>query len=134
VPALGGVYKLVEVERGGVMVPAVKLSEDKATWPSAKQVWRHMRDGEAAGDVIALAGEEVEGARPLLHPVVRGGERVGRRESFDTLRAQCRASIDALPAGVRRLKGWDEYPVAVSEALRAVREKATAAATRSAER
>jgi len=116
-PALGGVYKLVEVERQGIMAPAVKLSEGKRTWPCAKQVWRRMADGVAAGDVVALASERVEDARPLLRPVVCGGVRVAAPEPFDALRAHCRASIDALPPGVRRLEGWDAYPVVFSRSL-----------------
>jgi nicotinate phosphoribosyltransferase len=39
-PALGGVYKLVEVEFDGRVAPKMKLSRDKATYPYRKQVWR----------------------------------------------------------------------------------------------
>jgi nicotinate phosphoribosyltransferase len=116
-PALGGVYKLVEVERDGAMAPTIKLSEGKRTWPSAKQVWRRMLDGVAAGDVVSLESERVVHARPLLQQVVRGGTRVAPPEPFDALRARCRESIAELPAGVRRLHGWEEYTVAFSPAL-----------------
>ena len=50
VPSLGGVYKLVEIERDGARVGVAKLSEGKQTWPGRKQVWRRMVDGVAAGD------------------------------------------------------------------------------------
>ena len=39
-PALGGVYKLVEIERDGGMAPVLKLSAGKRTLPGSKQVWR----------------------------------------------------------------------------------------------
>jgi nicotinate phosphoribosyltransferase len=120
VPALGGVYKLVEVERAGAMAPTMKLSEGKRTWPSAKQVWRRTVDGVAAGDVVSLASERVDAARPLLQEVMCAGARVSPPEPFDTLRARCRESIAALPPGVRRLHGWEEYPVAFSPALQAI--------------
>ena len=54
-PALGGVYKLVEVERDGVMAPVMKLSADKRTLPGCKQVWRVHEDGVASFDVIGRA-------------------------------------------------------------------------------
>jgi nicotinate phosphoribosyltransferase len=120
VPALGGVYKLVEIERAGEMVPTLKLSQGKQTWPSAKQVWRHEDDGGATGDVVTLASEQVEGARPLLRQVLRAGQRIVARESFDAQRDHCRASVGALSTGVRRLHGWDHYPVEFSRALRQV--------------
>ena len=60
-PALGGVYKLVEIERGGVMAPVMKLSAGKRTLPGSKQVWRISREGRAVGDVLASAGESSPG-------------------------------------------------------------------------
>jgi nicotinate phosphoribosyltransferase len=119
-PALGGVYKLVEIERGGEMAPTIKLSTDKQTWPSAKQVWRHEDEGGATGDLVTLASEQVPGARPLLRQVIRGGERILEAEPFESQRDHCRASVGALPTGVRRLHGWDEYRVEFSRALRQV--------------
>ena len=56
-PALGGIYKLVEVERDDVPVPVMKLSGGKASYPGRKQVWRRMRGGVAYGDVIGLEDE-----------------------------------------------------------------------------
>ncbi len=46
-PALGGVYKLVELEREGVSSPIAKFSEGKATLPGAHQVHRFHERREA---------------------------------------------------------------------------------------
>src|SRR5262249_13744117 len=54
-PALGGVYKLVEVELPGRVEPKMKLSRDKVTYPYRKQVWREVSsDGPFVADVIAM--------------------------------------------------------------------------------
>ncbi len=51
VPAIDCVYKLQEYAG----VPRRKRSENKATWPGRKQVWRRYgADGRMAGDLLAL--------------------------------------------------------------------------------
>ncbi len=124
-PALGGVYKLVEIERGGVMAPVVKLSAGKRTLPGSKQVWRISREGRAVGDVLASARESSPGgsARPLLSLVMQGGRRVGAQNSIANARRHAVEATGELPDGVRRLQNWDDYPVRVSQALEALAER-----------
>ncbi len=117
-PALGGVYKLVEVEdeRGPRMVR--KASAGKATWPGRKQVWRVMEGECAVRDVIALHDEPpVAGARPLLDPVIRNGT-VVCRDSFADARAYCATQIAALPSDLRRIDAGAAYAVQPSDVLR----------------
>jgi nicotinate phosphoribosyltransferase len=105
-PALGGVYKLVELERGGVTTPIAKFSEGKATLPGAHQVHRfHDEGGHLARDVIALAAEPLPpGAEPLLVPVMRGGARVAAAEPIETTRARTRRSLASLPVELHALE------------------------------
>jgi nicotinate phosphoribosyltransferase len=116
-PALGGVYKLVEIERAGAMHPVVKLSAGKQTYPGRKQVWRVERDGRAVEDVLGLENEDGLPGRPLLTPMMTGGRRVGESQAVAAIQARCRAQVAMLPEGVRRLRDWDEYPVRLSPAL-----------------
>lgn len=58
-PALGGIYKLVEVERDGDEVPVMKLSGGKHSFPGRKQAWRVVQDDSAQRDILALADEFV---------------------------------------------------------------------------
>jgi nicotinate phosphoribosyltransferase len=69
-PALGAIYKMVEIEEQGATRYTAKFSEDKPTLPGAKQIYRR-----ADYDVVALAGERMEG-QPLLVPVMDGGRLV----------------------------------------------------------
>jgi nicotinate phosphoribosyltransferase len=116
-PALGGVYKLVEIARDGAMVPVLKLSADKRTLPGSKQVWRLSEDRRATGDVLALAEEPSPGGRPLLIRVMQGGQRLHSTADIEASRRHAADATGELPDGVRRLTDWDAYPVRISKGL-----------------
>jgi nicotinate phosphoribosyltransferase len=116
-PALAGVYKLAEIERGGRAVPVMKKSPGKSTYPGRKQVWRVMRDGIAVEDVLVL--EDVRppgGAEPLLRQVMKNGVRVSR-PSLTEIRERCRQRVAALPPDVTRLIDGKKYPVHIRIAI-----------------
>ena len=97
-PALGVVYKLVELEEDGVVDFKMKLSDGKATWPARKQVWRTFdQNGLAAGDVISLRDDPSPSpsAAPLLEPILRGGQRVAPKPTLESLRDRAR-EVEAL--------------------------------------
>jgi nicotinate phosphoribosyltransferase len=124
VPALGGVYKLVEIERAGQLTGIMKFSTGKHTLPGRKQVWRVIRDGAASGDVIALVDEPgPPGGRPLLTSVMKGGRRTGSREPLHELRARSGVAIAGLPDDVRRLREPRPYPVQLSDGLKTMIER-----------
>jgi nicotinate phosphoribosyltransferase len=82
-------------------------------------VIRRFDGEEMSGDVIAAAGERLEG-EPLVVPAMRGGETVVA-ESLETVRARALAQLAALPERLRRIRARDAavepYPVAYSEVL-----------------
>ena len=130
-PALGGVYKLVEIEHGGSMMPVVKLSAEKQTYGGAKQVWRTTDASTAAGDVVGLSGESgPPGARPLLDKVMHGGRRCADAPPLALLRERSLRAVAELPAEVRKLSGWEAYDVTISDAVRRVTEEAGRRAVR----
>jgi nicotinate phosphoribosyltransferase len=117
-PALGGVYKLVEIESGGTVRPVMKRSAGKSTWPGAKQVWRVIGRGIAARDVIGLSNDTApEGATPLLMPVMRGGSRIGPPPSLGDLRRYRADVVGAMPHAFRELSTPVDYDVERSPAL-----------------
>lgn len=123
-PALGVVYKLVELEEDGVVDFKMKLSDGKATWPGRKQVWRSLgEDGTATGDVVTLHDEPPPSAScvPLLEPVIRGGERIAPPPSIEDLRGRTRDAIDRLPAYLKTLAAPEKpYAVRFSEAIQRI--------------
>jgi nicotinate phosphoribosyltransferase len=98
-PALGGVYKLVEDERG----PKIKLSTGKATLPGRKQVFRFQSE-TFDYDVIGLEHEDVPGSRPLLEKVMEGGRRLAEPEPLEALQERCRSSLGLLPPWLKDLQ------------------------------
>jgi nicotinate phosphoribosyltransferase len=116
-PSVAAVYKLAEW--GG---PKRKLSQGKATRPGRKQVWRTTGDdGLLDHDVIALDGEDIAGAAPLLSRVMTDGRRTAAPEPLDALQHRCRRSVAGLPATLRGLEAPAEgYGVHLSDGMRSL--------------
>ncbi len=112
-PSLDSAYKLVEYDGR----PMVKLSEDKATEPGRKQVFRSTN-----GDLIGLRDEPVPyGHEPLLVPVMQNGERTGPHRTLDTARALFHSDLERLPIEARRI----EDPAALEPATTGELERLT---------
>jgi nicotinate phosphoribosyltransferase len=147
-PALPGVYKLVGIEADGRVRMRIKLSEEKATYPGSKQVWRFIdTDGKYVQDIIAMDDEgapdnqqEAVGEwRPLLELVMKDGRVVdgfedqtggGAREQREARlarlnRARARASeeLKRLPDDLLALESESRYRVEFSERLIAERDR-----------
>ena len=121
VPSLDCVYKLQEYAG----VPRRKRSENKATWPGRKQVWRRYgADGRMAGDTLSLEPVPGAGARaeengePLVQLVMKGGRRVAPAPSLDDIRRHSKRELERLPEPLRRLEPDAAYPVDVAGVLR----------------
>ncbi len=119
-PNIGGVYKLVEDEKGY----RIKLSTGKATLPGRKHVWRRMdSEGQPSGDVLTLHDEPAPpGCAPLLVQVMQDGRRL-RAESLMEIRQRCTLRLASLPDDLRSLEDSIPYPVTLSPGLTALRER-----------
>lgn len=122
-PYLDTAYKLAAYAGRGRM----KLAASKRTWPGRKQVFRQFENGLAVRDVLAVAGEPLDG-RPLLRPVMVGGKRLdGELPGLEAIRRHAEQSLAELP---KRLTGLapaePPYQVAISDEL----ERATEALER----
>jgi nicotinate phosphoribosyltransferase len=113
VPAIDCVYKLQEYSG----IARRKRSENKATWPGRKQVWRrHGADGRMSDDILALEGHDKAG-EPLLHLVMQNGRRLQPAESLDAIRARVKRELERLPEPLAKLETGTSYPVEVAEEL-----------------
>lgn len=116
-PAFDCAYKLQEYAG----IARRKRAMGKCTWPGRKQVFRHVDgDGLPCFDVLALADETDQGGQALLQPVLRGGKRLAPQPTLEQARACCISNLALLPAHLRTLRGGAEYPVIITEALRAL--------------
>jgi len=112
-PALGGVYKLVDVASGDAPSYRAKFSEEKTTYPGRKQVFRLPNpDGSSREDVIARETEHYPEAELLLGPVMREGKRlVPSPTSFRSATAPV-ANFPACPSPAVAYKTPDPIPSA----------------------
>jgi nicotinate phosphoribosyltransferase len=121
-PTLSTVYKLVEQATPAGTLGRFKMSQDKKTYPFAKQVFRQEANGKFAGDVVARAGEQQAGS-PLLVKVMEAGKLVAPLPGLGEIQERCRREVSSLPAELLDLEKQAAYPVRFSDDLeRAVRE------------
>jgi nicotinate phosphoribosyltransferase len=116
-PAMGAIYKLVELEICGIKRFAAKYSEDKISVPGAKQVFR-----DVARDVIARSGECGKG-EALLRPVILGGKLVEPLPAIEQARLRAAESLARLSPALRQLDVVEPWPVIYSRELRALIEQ-----------
>lgn len=142
-PMLGGVYKLVAVEKDGKIIPKIKLSENvqKITTPCNKKVYRlyDNETGKAIADLITLEDEEPDftqpyelfdpdytwkrktvtnyTARELLKPIFVGGECVYKEKPINETKAYCALQVETLWDEVTRFENPHNYYVDLSQPL-----------------
>ncbi len=144
-PALGGVYKLVAVQKEGTWTPAIKISDTPAKTPNPglKSVWRvYDQRGQASADLLALATErpqerqqntllhptdhtksrvvhqrDVSEMEPLLEETFTQGKQVAETPDLQQIRERRVADVERLDAGVRRLLNPHIYHVSLTPDL-----------------
>jgi nicotinate phosphoribosyltransferase len=89
-PSMGAIYKIVELESGGLTRATAKYSTEKASLPGAKQVFRYPDH-----DLIACSGECAAGAEALQKPVMVNGQIICRR-TLEQARERVRKHLAAI--------------------------------------
>ncbi len=142
-PVFGAVYKLAAIEKDGVIVPKIKVSENttKITNPGFKRVYRFYsnEEGKAEADLITLSDEVLDDGAPitlfdpdftwkrktftdytmrqLLVPVFKDGELVYKLPPLEEVKAHCAREIDSMWSEVLRFENPHNYYVDLSEKL-----------------
>lgn len=112
-PSFDCAYKLQEYAG----VPRRKISEEKATWPGRKQVYRtYARDGRMQRDVITTHDDLAE-VEPLIEPAMRQGSVLVPMPTLREARDRAAEQLERLPEPLHRLEDH-AYPVEISPALR----------------
>jgi nicotinate phosphoribosyltransferase len=142
-PVFGGVYKLAALEKNGVLIPKMKISEnvEKITNPGFKTVYRlfDKNTNKAVADVITLDHEDVPDgneyeifdpqviwkrkkisnfyAKNLRVQIFDKGRCVYNSPDIDEIRDYCKAQIDTLWEEILRFENPHEYYVDLSKEL-----------------
>jgi nicotinate phosphoribosyltransferase len=113
VPAIDCVYKLQDYAD----VARRKRSENKATWPGRKQVWRRYdASGKMAGDLLSRDDHPPAG-EPLICQVMKDGQRLMPSPSLNEIRLTAKRELERLPEDLRRLAPGANYPIEVADDL-----------------
>ena len=125
-PSLGVVYKMVELESAAEgRRYTLKLSEDKATLPGAKQVFR-FQDRDVVGrssECIGCPGEEGGSAEALLRPVMLAGRPVEPLPTAAEARRHAADCLALLPAPCHSLFESHAWRVDLSSELQSLNER-----------
>lgn len=144
-PVFGGVYKLVAIEKGGQIIPKIKISDnvEKVTNPGLKKLYRIIdkETNMAQADLMALWDEELDEnkdltiyhpmsrwkykvipagsykLRELLVPIFKKGELVYKEPTLDEIREYCAKELDMIWEEIKRFEYPQEYYVDLSEKL-----------------
>ena len=142
-PSLGGVYKLANLNVGGLDYPKMKISDNpiKMTNPGVKTVYRlfDKTTNKAIADLMCLKEEVIDCDKPLTltHPVERwktkqisnfyakelyadvfvDGKSVYGRKSVYEHQEACKQSLDGFWDEYKRLSRPHEYKVDLSDKL-----------------
>lgn len=142
-PVFGGVYKLAAIEKGGELIPKMKISEnvEKITNPGFKHVYRlfDKESGKALADVITLNDETITEGVPyeifdpnaiwkrktltdftvkeLRVQLYDKGKCVYKSPSVEEIKAYCAEQIDTLWPEILRFENPQTYYVDLSKKL-----------------
>lgn len=148
-PVFGGVYKLAALEKDGVLLPKMKISEniEKITNPGFKTVYRlfDKDSNKAVADVITLDHEKIPDgsdyeifdpqitwkrkkisnfyAKNLRVQIYDKGKCVYQSPSIDEIRDYCKAQIDTLWEEILRFENPHEFYVDLSKELWQMKQK-----------
>jgi nicotinate phosphoribosyltransferase len=95
-PAMGTIYKLVEIEHEGQTRHTAKNSPDKQTLPGAKQLFRY-----PDYDLLALHSECAADAEAMLKPVIIGGRLIEPLPAVAEIRERASANLAQWPSPTR---------------------------------
>lgn len=148
-PALGGVYKMVAIERNGEWEPTIKISSnpEKVTTPGRKTVYRIIdrKTNKARADLVACVEESIDTSKPLtlfhpihtyrkkvihdytlhelLQPVIVNGELVYTYPSLEKIRSHHREQLSFFWEEYLRNLNPEEYPVDMTEIVWRTKQK-----------
>jgi nicotinate phosphoribosyltransferase len=145
---IGGVYKLVAVEKEAKLIPKIKVTNDimKTINPGYKKIYRFYdkKTGYALGDVLALAGEVIpEDGYTLISPteewkktyisgyevknlqvlVFKNGKQVYEVPSIQKRKVYCEEQFRTIYPEIKRSVNPHEYYVDLTEKLLDLKKK-----------
>ncbi len=114
-PTIAGVYKLIEYNHK----PKIKISEDKLTYPSKKQIYRiYNKQGGFKEDILMLDNEPAPpNSEALLIPVMKEGILITELPELNNIQQYYKENIEKLPNKFKELDENHVFKVRISKKL-----------------
>ncbi len=120
------IYKLTEIkdEDSKEILPVMKLSKNKVTYPGRKQIFRvYDERGKMEKDILGLEDENIEGKK-LLKLRVKKGRLIDDFPKIEEVRRFVEKNIKTLPDYLKELTVKRFYPVLISKGVKLLQKKA----------
>ncbi len=121
-PKLEFVSKLSEVIVNNSIIPKMKLSQGKVSYPGRKQVYRQTKNGKYISDIVALEGEKIYGKK-LLYPVIKNGKQVAKLPKLEDISKYYRKEINKFEKRILSIDRKSVYNVKLSQGLKDLTKK-----------
>ena len=97
-PFFNGIYKLVEIEKDNKLIQKAKFSENKATYPGKKLVWRFLdENNKLINDIVADIEEDYsDNATQLLVHTVKNGKQLIPNPPITKIQEYCLSNLTQL--------------------------------------
>ena len=118
-PALGGVYKLAEIEG----IPKMKIAGEKTTNPCRQNIWRSLyRDS----DIIDHSRNKTPYNRTKLYQlltekIIKNGKLIYKLPEIEEIKNNAKENLEYLSKEHKRLKNPKKYPVHLSPELQKIK-------------
>jgi nicotinate phosphoribosyltransferase len=114
-PSLSAVYKLMEYNGKS----KIKVSEDKATFPGKKKLYRLSDEKGMFKEDILMLSEEVppELSKDLLIPIMKNGDLLIDLPTLDEIQSFYFENIEKLPKQYKTIEGNQIFNLKVSKKL-----------------
>ncbi len=121
-PTLELVYKLSEIKNETGIFPKMKTSPQKISLPGRKQVFRKIKNGKYAGDVIGIDQEKIPGKKMLV-PIMKNGKMVYKFPEIEDIRKYFYAEKEKFNPAMFNVNKKFSYPINVSKKLNILTER-----------
>lgn len=115
-PKIEMVYKLSQIEDGGVIRYTAKFSSEKMSLPCKKQVFRKIKNGIIEKDIIGIDDENL--GDPLLVPIFKKGKLVYKSPTIQESREYVKNQLSSLSDNLKELFNDYKSPVEISEKIK----------------
>jgi nicotinate phosphoribosyltransferase len=111
------IYKLSGLGDKKKILPTMKLSKGKVTYPGKKQIYRIIdKKGKYVKDILGLEGEKIKGKR-LLIKVMQKGKIIYNIPEIESIRKRTLENLSRLPEKYKCLRNAERFNVEISPQL-----------------